>query len=38
VEPARTSVVISNEAAEQILKALAAYDFLARFAVIFLID
>lgn len=38
VEPARTSVVISNETAEQILRALAAYDFLARFAVIFLID
>lgn len=38
VEPTRTSVIISDEAAEQILKALAAYDFLARFAVIFLID
>jgi len=38
VEPARTSVVISDEAAEQVLRALAAYDFLARFAVIFLID
>ncbi|MDI9420432.1 MAG: hypothetical protein GX228_06100 [Firmicutes bacterium] len=38
VEPARTSVIISDEAADQILQALAAYDFLARFAVIFLID
>jgi len=38
IEPARTSVVISDEAAEQVLRALAAYDFLARFAVIFLID
>lgn len=31
-------MIISDEAADQILQALAAYDFLARFAVIFLID
>lgn len=38
IEPTRTSVVISDEDAERVLKALAAYDFLARFAVVFLID
>ncbi len=34
----RTNAVISDQAAEEILTALAAYDFLARFAVIFLVD
>lgn len=38
IEPTCTSVIISDESAEQIIQALAAYDFLARFAVIFLID
>ncbi len=38
IEPARTSVVISDEGAEQIFNALEAYDFLARFSVIFLVD
>lgn len=38
LEPARTNVVVSEEAAVEILQALAAYDFLARFSVIFLHD
>lgn len=38
VEPARTGVVISEADMERILRAMAQYDFLARHAVIFLID
>lgn len=38
LEPARTAVVISDEDAARILDALSTYDFLARYAVIFLID
>lgn len=36
-DPARTSVYISDEDAERILQALSQYDFLARYAVIFLV-
>lgn len=36
--PLRTSVIISDQDAEAILDAIEAYDFLARFAVVFLID
>jgi len=38
IEPARTAVYISDADAERILQALSQYDFLARYAVIFLID
>jgi len=38
IEPARTAAVISRADTERILQALSQYDFLARYAVIFLID
>ncbi len=37
-DPAQTNVAISSESAQRVLAALAAYDFLARFAVIILVD
>ncbi|NLJ79587.1 MAG: hypothetical protein GX335_00975 [Firmicutes bacterium] len=38
VEPGRTGVYISEEDAQKILEAMVRYDFLARYAVIILLD
>lgn len=38
VDPAKTSVYISNEDTQRILEAMAQYDFFARYAVIFLVN
>lgn len=38
VEPFRTGVYISDADAERILESLVQYDFLARYAVVFLLD